>query len=165
LLCLLAVVATTAVACGSGSEASSTASTATTKAQESRPVESRPVRTEVRRADAAEVGLILFDKNGFTLYSFDRDKGMTSTCYGACAERWPPLLTKGKPIARAIYHTKIGTTKRRDGAIQVTYAGHPLYSFTGDSATGDTNGNGLEAFGGEWHALHPSGEDAETQGG
>jgi predicted lipoprotein with Yx(FWY)xxD motif len=169
LLCLLALLVL--AGCGGESGSSTTTAVATpshgNKSSASHPAgeveasEAKPQKgAEIRRAEAAEVGLILFNKEGYTLYRFDKDRGTTPTCYGACAEKWPPALTKGKPFGRAIYHTKVGTTKRAGGAIQVTYAGHPLYTFSGDKMTGETSGNGVVAFGGKWHALHPSGEDA-----
>lgn len=170
MLCLFAALAVGLASCGSGEGTTSdnppeTAAGGTSHpAGNTEPANAEDQRgAEVRRADAAKVGLILFNHTGYTLYHFRKDRRTTPTCYGPCAEMWPPLLTEGKPRARAIYHTKIGTTKRKDGTVQVTYAGHPLYTFTGDKATGDTNGNGLEAFGGKWFALHPSGEDAKPQ--
>ena len=67
------------------------------------------------------------------LYLFDADKGKSSTCYGGCAKAWPPFLTKGKPSAGPGVNARLlGTTKRRDGSLQVTYAGHPLYYYEGD---------------------------------
>lgn len=118
---------------------------------------------KVFRADTAKYNEILFDEQGYTLYRFDKDKGSESTCYGACAKKWPPLLTEGQPVAYAVIPSKLGTTERKDGTTQATYFGHPLYSYVGDQgkATGEVTGNGVEAFGGTWHAIHKNGQDLE----
>jgi predicted lipoprotein with Yx(FWY)xxD motif len=116
----------------------------------------------VTAANAPKLGRIIVDSKGFTLYDFHKDKGTTSACYGGCAQVWPPLTTGGKPRAgEGAMTSKLGTTKRKDGAIQVTYAGHPLYTYTADTKPGDTKGNDIDTFGGEWYALQPSGEEAE----
>ena len=110
-------------------------------------------------ADNPELGALLVNADGFTLYDFHKDKGGKSACYGACAGTWPPLITDGKPQAiKGAMPAKLGTTKRTDGTVQVTYAGHPLYWFSGDTAAGDTNGEGLTDFGGAWYAVSPAGK-------
>lgn len=121
----------------------------------------RLVRASIWRANSEDIEKGIFEFDGFTLYRFDKDKGSKPTCYGACAKRWPPLLTDLKPNGVDVLRSKLGTTKRRDGTLQVTYFGYPLYTYTGDKITGEVNGNGVEAFGGTWHALHASGQDAE----
>jgi predicted lipoprotein with Yx(FWY)xxD motif len=111
---------------------------------------------------AKGVGPVLVDAKGFTVYDFHKDKGTTSSCYGACAEAWPPVLTEGPPTAgEGASAAKLGTTERRDGTTQVTYAGHPLYTFANDTKPGEANGNDVDAFGAEWYALQGSGEEAE----
>jgi predicted lipoprotein with Yx(FWY)xxD motif len=105
-----------------------------------------------------EAGIMLFDLSGHTLYRFDGDKGTTSTCYGACAKSWPPALTEGKIRAVDVPRKLVGTSKRKDGTIQLTYAGHPLYTHSGEKQ-GEFKGTGVAAFGGEWHALRRNGED------
>ena len=109
-------------------------------------------------AEGPDLGITLYDGDGFSLYTFGKDKGTTSTCYGACAKAWPPHLTQGKPRPVDVSAAKLGTTKRKGGTIQITYAGHPLYTFAGDKQTGATNGNDTHAFGGEWYAIRPNGE-------
>jgi predicted lipoprotein with Yx(FWY)xxD motif len=85
-----------------------------------------------------------------------------SSCYGACAKAWPPLLSDGEPQAgEGAMAAKLGTVKRSDGTTQVTYAGHPLYTFVEDKKPGEANGNDVDAFGAEWYALQSSGEEAE----
>jgi predicted lipoprotein with Yx(FWY)xxD motif len=104
------------------------------------------------------LGTFLVDRKGRTLYRFGKDKTSRSTCSGACAQNWPPALTTGKPTATGGVHaSRLGTTRRSNGSRQVTYAGHPLYTFLGDSAPGQTNGQGLNAFGATWHVVAPSG--------
>ena len=103
-------------------------------------------------------GSILVDGHGKSLYRFGRDTGRKSTCNGACAQNWPPLLTTRTPKAGSgVSARKLGTTRRSDGKLQVTYAGHPLYNFIGDATRGDINGEGLNAFGGIWTLVAPSG--------
>jgi predicted lipoprotein with Yx(FWY)xxD motif len=109
-----------------------------------------------------KLGKAIVDSKGFTLYDFHKDKGGKSACYGACAKVWPPLLSEGKPQAgEGAMAAKLGTTKRKDGTLQVTYAGWPLYTYEADKKPGDANGNDIDSFGAEWYALQPSGEEAE----
>jgi predicted lipoprotein with Yx(FWY)xxD motif len=104
-----------------------------------------------------KLGKIIVDGSGRTMYLFEKDKGTTSECSGACAKAWPPLMTKGKPKATGGAEAKrLGTTKRSNGT-QVTYGGHPIYGFTGDTKAGQTNGEGSKAFGAEWYVLAPNG--------
>jgi predicted lipoprotein with Yx(FWY)xxD motif len=108
-----------------------------------------------------KLGKVIVNEEGMTLYDFHKDKGTTSSCYGACAGVWPPLTTEGKPTgAMGVSASKLGTTKRNDGTTQVTFAGHPLYTYTGDSKPGEANGNDLSTYGGQWYALLPNGEEA-----
>src|SRR5215203_4280121 len=88
---------------------------------------------------SSKLGKILVDGKGQTLYLFQADRGTASTCNGACAGAWPPLTTAGQPIAwPGVSASKLGTTKRSDGTAEVTFNGHPLYTFSGDSAPGQT---------------------------
>jgi predicted lipoprotein with Yx(FWY)xxD motif len=106
-----------------------------------------------------KLGAVLVGTGGRTLYLFEKDHGTTSACSGACAQAWPPLTTSGTPQASgAVKASLLGTTKRSDGTMQVTYAGHPLYLFQGDSAAGQTNGEGSKAFGAGWYVLTPAGK-------
>jgi len=107
------------------------------------------------------VGRALVDSKGFTLYYFKKDKGGESACYGACAQVWPPLTTGGAPVAKnGAEAAKLGTTKRSDGTVQVTYAGWPLYTYEADRKPGEANGADVDSFGAEWYALHPDGKKA-----
>jgi predicted lipoprotein with Yx(FWY)xxD motif len=112
-------------------------------------------------SNAKKVGPVLVNAKGFTVYDFHKDKGTTSSCYGACAAGWPPVLTEGNPTAgEGAMASKLGTTERKDGTTQVTYAGHPLYTFVEDKKPGEANGNDVSAFGAQWYALKGSGEEA-----
>ena len=106
------------------------------------------------------LGTFLVDANGRTLYLWDADHGSTSTCNGACAQAWPPLTTTtGTPKASgAVKASLLGTTKRTDGTNEVTYAGHPLYYFAGDTQPGQTTGQGSNGFGAPWWVVAPSGK-------
>ncbi len=116
----------------------------------------------VTSASVPKLGRVLVDSRGFTLYDFHKDKGAKSSCYGACAANWPPLTTEGSPRAgEGAMASKLGTTKRSDSTMQVTYAGHPLYTYAGDSKPGEANGNDVDAFGGQWYALQPNGQEPE----
>jgi predicted lipoprotein with Yx(FWY)xxD motif len=112
---------------------------------------------------SSELGRILVDDKDRTLYLFEADKGPASTCDGACASAWPPLTTAGQPIAGSgVSASKLGTTERGDGTTGVTYNGHPLYTFAGDSAPGQTTGQGSDGFGAEWYVLSAAGNAIET---
>ncbi|HEY2603480.1 MAG TPA: hypothetical protein VGI67_18130 [Thermoleophilaceae bacterium] len=111
------------------------------------------------------LGKILVDSKGLTLYLFKKDTGTKSTCTGACATNWPPLRTGGKPLAgTGLSASKVGTTGRPGGKPQVTYNGHPLYLFEGDSAPGQTHGQGISAFGAPWFAVSPAGNQVNGTG-
>jgi predicted lipoprotein with Yx(FWY)xxD motif len=115
----------------------------------------------VSLGNVQKLGMVLVDSNGMTLYDFHKDKGTTSSCYGPCAEGWPPMLTEGEPsVGNGASASKLGTTERKDGTMQVTYAGHPLYTFVEDKKPGEANGNDVSAFGAQWYALKGSGEEA-----
>ncbi len=107
------------------------------------------------------LGRVLVDAAGLTLYDFHKDKGSTSSCYGACAGVWPPLTTEGEARAsNGAMASKLGTAERKDGTTQVTYAGHPLYTYAQDKKPGDSKGNDIDSFGAQWYALQPSGAEA-----
>jgi predicted lipoprotein with Yx(FWY)xxD motif len=115
----------------------------------------------VTAASVPKLGKVIVDSKGLTLYDFHKDKGGKSACYGACEQAWPPLTSEGEPQAgEGAMASKLGTTKRKDGTLQVTYDGHPLYTFVVDKKPGEANGNDTSAFGAQWYALLPSGEEA-----
>jgi predicted lipoprotein with Yx(FWY)xxD motif len=116
-------------------------------------------------ADNGDLGKILDDNQGQTLYLFAKDTGTTSTCTGPCATQWPPLRVSGKPVVgTGASASLVATTQRDDGQPQVTYNGHPLYTYIGDTKAGETNGQGLNAFGGGWFAVSPKGSQVTGTG-
>jgi predicted lipoprotein with Yx(FWY)xxD motif len=109
----------------------------------------------VSGAEVSGLGTVLVDSEGMTVYEFTEDEGMTSVCYGECETAWPPVVAAGEPTAgEGAMSSDLGTTKRKDGTEQVTYKGHPLYTFAGDKAPGEANGNEVE---GTWFALDEAG--------
>jgi len=162
---LAVVAALTIVGCGGGGGSSSSSSGSTKSEAASEPAATttgQPQGAVVKVTSAGDLGKVIVDAEGMTMYDFHKDKGTTSACYGACAQAWPPLLTEGKPTATGGAEASlIGVTKRKDGTEQVTYNGHPLYGFVEDKKPGEANGNDVDAFGGEWYALMPNGEEPE----
>lgn len=151
--------------CGGGSSSSSATSSAAKTT--TTPVAKPPPNAEegtvfVSLGSAAGLGQVLVDSQGRTLYAFSKDTGKRSACTGACAKAWPPLLVEnGEPEpSNGAGASRLGTITLPDGSRQVTYAGHPLYSFGGDKQPGEANGNGSSAFGGTWTALKGSGAPA-----
>jgi len=111
-----------------------------------------------------KLGTVLVDRRGRTLYLFEKDKGIASACYGACASVWPPLTTGGKATGTGLRDVRLGTTRRHDGQTEVTVAGHPVYTYAGDRHPGDVTGQGLDQFGAEWYALAPNGRKIDHDG-
>jgi predicted lipoprotein with Yx(FWY)xxD motif len=116
------------------------------------------------------LGTILVDSQGRTLYLFKKDLGPKSTCFGECARDWPPLRAAGKlTVGTGANAALLATAARPDGMREITYHDHPVYLFAGDKKPGDTNGQGLNAFGGEWLAVSPAGNEVSgrsaTSGG
>jgi predicted lipoprotein with Yx(FWY)xxD motif len=104
------------------------------------------------------LGTVLVDARGRTLYLFEKDRRGRSACDGGCAAYWPPYTSSAAPRAgRGVRASLLGVSKRTDGKRQVTYAGHPLYTFVGDTRAGATTGEGLTDFGAAWYAVAPSG--------
>jgi len=111
---------------------------------------------------SSPLGTILVDQDGKTLYLFEADSMNKSNCSGGCLALWPAVMADGKATAGSgVSAGMIGTAT---GSSQVTYAGHPLYWFSGDTAAGDTNGEGLTDFGGAWYAVSPAGTAVVGQG-
>jgi predicted lipoprotein with Yx(FWY)xxD motif len=154
LLAAAAVASITALAisaCGSGGNGGTGATSPPTSSS------GRPATIGV--ANNGALGKILDDSQRRTVYLFQKDVGTKSSCTGGCAAAWPPVRTAGKPvIGSGLAASKIGTTARSDGKPQITYNGHPLYLYSGDEKPGDTNGQGLTAFGAAWFALSPAGD-------
>jgi predicted lipoprotein with Yx(FWY)xxD motif len=105
-----------------------------------------------------KLGPILVNSKGHTLYMFARDRNDKSSCSGSCAQFWPPYLQHGKATAGSgVKASLLGTTRRSNGSMQVTYNKHPLYSFALDKKAGQTGGEGNVAFGGKWYAVSAKG--------
>ena len=103
-------------------------------------------------------GRVLFDGRGYVLYAFTRDRNGRSACYGACAKAWPVYYAKGTLRAgTGVKRSLLGTTKRRDGRRQITYAGRPLYYYVGDTRAGQIRCQNVVEFGGTWLIVRPSG--------
>jgi predicted lipoprotein with Yx(FWY)xxD motif len=103
-------------------------------------------------------GMALVDEDGKALYLWEADKNGKSTCTGPCAAAWPPVTTSGAPKAGSgVNQSLLGMVKRDDGTEQVTYNGHPLYYFVGDTAAGTAKGQGSKAFGASWYVLSAKG--------
>ena len=123
------------------------------------PASSTPASTPtgaatVLVAAVPKLGPIVVDGRGMSLYLFEADRSSSSTCYGSCAAYWPPLLTNGAPHAGpGASPALLGTTRRTDGSVQVTYHGHPLYYVVTDHNPGDTTGQGVDNFGALWYVL------------
>jgi predicted lipoprotein with Yx(FWY)xxD motif len=105
-----------------------------------------------------KVGRVLVAANGRTLYLFTADRGKTSACYGQCAAYWPPLIAHKPTAGVGLKSSLLGTTRRKDGKLQVTYGGHPLYFFAQDNKAGDVNGQGFVHFGGSWWVVSAAGK-------
>jgi len=107
----------------------------------------------------SRLGKILVDSRGRTLYVLSADSAGKSRCFGACAKNWPPLRASRKPtVGTGLKASKVGRIHRSDGKPQVTYNRHPLYRFVGDSKAGQTNGQGIVAFGGRWTVMSTAGK-------
>ena len=146
---LLAIASVTAIVFGA---ACSEGTTATPAGQDG-------VAADVTVADS-DLGEILTDADGNTLYVFLQDADGQSACTGDCATTWPPLVADGAPAGDGL-DAELGTTDRDDGTLQVTVAGAPLYLYSGDAAPGDTAGQGLNEV---WYVVSPSGEAVTGEG-
>jgi predicted lipoprotein with Yx(FWY)xxD motif len=135
------------------------ASPAATDARATSAAEPRPRRRGIRiKAVDSQFGTIVGDARGQAVYLFDREESKESECYGDCARAWPPVLTKGRPVAgKGVRKRLLGTTRRRNGKRQVTYDGRPLYYYV-DDAPGRVLCHNVREFGGLWLVLRPDGE-------
>jgi predicted lipoprotein with Yx(FWY)xxD motif len=111
------------------------------------------------RVAKTNLGKILVNSKGRTLYLFQADSGTTSACTDTCAAAWPPLTNATPKVGKGAKASLAGTATRSDGKPQVIYNGHPLYTYSGDQKAGNTNGQGVNAFGGLWYVLSPTGTE------
>jgi predicted lipoprotein with Yx(FWY)xxD motif len=156
----LAAAAVVLAACGNngsssdpGSSASSPAAAANNQAA------STTSATVTIKTMKTSKGVVLTNAAGMTLYWFAKDTSTMSACSGSCATYWPPVLGKPVAAAGASLTMGFGTIKRANGQVQATYDGHPLYTYAGDTAAGQVGGNGINASGGLWWAMTPTGKD------
>lgn len=140
-------------ACSSSSSSSSSAPSSSPAGSSSASGAAAAAAVGLKTANIGGV-TVLTNAKGFTLYSFAPDTATKSACNGACATAWPPQM------APAAVKSPYATIKRSDGSTQLTFNGHPLYTFTGDTAPGTASGNGVNAFGGLWHEVPASGSAA-----
>lgn len=172
---LLAVVGALVIA-GCGGGGSSSSSSGSSGGEGGTELTSSGGGGTISGSEIPGLGTVLVDSEGMTVYEYTPDEGMTSVCYGKCEAAWPPVVASGKPTAgEGAMSADLGTTKRKDGTEQVTYKGHPLYTFAGDKAPGEANGQELE---GTWFVLDEGGtavkgmastaaepEESESSGG
>jgi predicted lipoprotein with Yx(FWY)xxD motif len=173
---LLALAATALVAAGcgdddaNGSEDAAPAAETAMKEKEDEAMKDKAEDAAMKEDEAmaakrgatvkvvdSQFGRVIADRRGEAFYLFDKEKGKGSRCYGACAVAWPPVLTKGKPRAGdGTDADLLGTTKRRNGKLQVTYNGHPLYYYK-DDEPGRILCHNVDEFGGLWLVVNPRG--------
>ena len=148
-------VALAAAACGGGGGAYGAGSTPPSTGAAAAPA---ATATTLDLA-SSKLGQILADSQGRSLYLFEADTGTTSTCTStACVAEWPPFIATGTPrVGGGLAANQLGTTTRADGQQQVTYGGHPLYYFAGDTQPGTSAGQGLNDNGGPWYVVHSDG--------
>ena len=172
-----AAVAVLAAACASGGSSSSSSSAPASSAPaSSAPASSAPASSAPASSAASasgsesggtvittattSAGTVLTNGSGRAVYLWTKDSGGTSACTGACAGAWPPVTTTGTVTAAGgAVASDLGTITRSDGTKQVTYDGHPLYYFVGDSGPGTASGQGSDGFGAKWWLVSPSGSD------
>ncbi len=174
---LLALVGALVIAgCGGGGSSSSGSASSGEGEMEAGAKLTSSGGGTISGAEISGLGTVLVDSEGMTVYEYTPDEGTTSVCYGGCEAAWPPVVASGKPTAgEGAMSSALGTTKRKDGTVQVTYEGHPLYTFVGDKAPGEATGNEVE---GTWFVLNESGtavkgtasaeaepEESESSGG
>jgi predicted lipoprotein with Yx(FWY)xxD motif len=160
---LLAVAALAIAGCGGGSSSSSSSTSSESGGGEATNASAEAGGSggegTIGATEISGLGEVLVDSEGMTVYLFTPDKGTTSTCYGECEKEWPPVVASGKPTAgEGAMSAALGTTKRKDGTMQVTYEGHPLYTFADDDKPGEANGQEDD---GVWFVLDESGEAVE----
>jgi predicted lipoprotein with Yx(FWY)xxD motif len=156
-ICMVAIAAALG-GCGSSSSSAKgdPAPAQARSAPTAAPAKSKGPKLEITDSD---YGRILANGRGRALYLFTADKGKASTCAGDCATAWPPYIVKRNPVAgQGVRHGLIGTTRRDDGRLQATYAGHPVYFYVGDNEPGEVLCQAVNEFGGIWYVVRASGK-------
>lgn len=152
-------IALLAAACGSSASSSSPSTASSgTPATGASAASSAAASATVIKTGTSSGGAFLTNGSGRAVYLFMADSKDKSTCSGACAAAWPPVTTTGAPSASSgVNAGDLGTITRSNGAMQVTYDGHPLYYYVGDTGAGTANGQGIDGFGAKWWLVAPSG--------
>ena len=121
---------------------------------------------QVATQSVSSVGTVLTNSAGRTLYYLSSEKNGKIVCTGSCVSLWPVFVAPGgqAPTAGAGVTGKLGTLKRPDGTVQVTYMGRPLYTYSGDSSSGQANGEGIKLGSATWYAMTPSGQPPSSSG-
>jgi predicted lipoprotein with Yx(FWY)xxD motif len=172
-LTLLLLLAVTPIAAGCGDDSangsndspssnnpSAASESSTTDGDAGRATASAPAKGAKVTVVDSDYGRVIANGKGEAFYLFDKEDTKKAECYGACASVWPPVLTKGKPRAgNGVKAGLLGTTKRANGKLQVTYAGHPLYYYV-DDAPGTILCHDVDEFGGLWLVVKPNGQAA-----
>jgi predicted lipoprotein with Yx(FWY)xxD motif len=153
-------------ACGSNSTSSTPSSSGATSAPAAASTNSplNPTATGIKTMSTS-LGTVLVDAQGYVLYWYAPDTSTASNCNGSCATYWPPVIGTPTLASGVTLSGKLGTIKRSNGQLQATYDGHPLYTFASDKAPGDATGNDLNASGGLWWAMTPSGTTVKAASG
>jgi predicted lipoprotein with Yx(FWY)xxD motif len=148
---------------GYGSGSNAAADAGSTAASAAAPADAAGATGGLVAVDSPQLGQIVTDSGGRTLYRFDKDTNKPSAthCTDACAAKWPPVVVQGKPELNGVGSALVGSVARPDGTMQVTLNGWPLYRFAGDTAAGQANGQGV---GGTWFASTPEGKKAQGTG-
>jgi len=157
-LVALAAVGVLAAGCASNGSGSSSSGMGGYGSSGTAPASGKASSVATVSATSTNLGMILVDGNGRTLYLFEKDQPNQSACASACMAAWPVDQSSGTPKAGSdVQASLVGTIKRGDGSTQVTYNKHPLYYFSGDSGAGQQHGQGVDAFGAAWFAVTPTG--------
>jgi len=152
-------VAVLAAACSSGTSSSTGAAAPASSAAGGASSAASGSAMVIKTATSSGT-TFLTDNSGRAVYLWVKDTGDASTCSGACAGAWPPVTTTGSPTASgSAKASDLGTITRSDGTKQVTYDGHPLYYYAGDSGPGTASGQSSDNFGAKWWLVAPSGSD------
>lgn len=158
----LAVALLAAAACSSSGSSSGSASSSTSPSAAASAA-SGSASSTVITTKTSSGGSFLTNSAGRAVYLFLADSSGKSACSGACASAWPPVVATGQPTAAGgAQSTDLGTITRSDGTKQVTYDGHPLYYFVGDTGPGTDKGQGIDGFGAKWWLVAPTGSSITT---
>lgn len=158
----LAVALLAAAACSSSGSSSGSTSSGTSPSAAASAASGSGSSTVITTKTSSG-GSFLTNSAGRSIYLFMADSTGKSACSGACAAAWPPVIAAGQPTAAGGAQTSdLGTITRSDGTKQVTYNGHPLYYFEGDTGPGTDKGQGIDGFGALWYLVAPTGSSITT---